>query len=478
MPHLLFPFDIYLHNNILDLNYLNYLNMKKSEVTIIVLMAIMLSVVSCSTDDSVSTTYNPFDTTVESDTLVRNKIVVISDLHLGNDISYSECVAHLPRLAEFLTEIRESKTVKELVIAGDMLDEWYLPSRTDTYGGKTQKEFVQKIATANKSVIDVLNGIIKDGNVKVSYTPGNHDLLIQKENVDAILPGINQARDAGKLGIGTYHPDGYPQIAIEHGHRYDFFCAPDPYSNQTIAPGSILPPGYFFTRMAVNSITNPPATSAGTLVRNVTLSSTDDMQVNNYTYYSIWKYVLTSYIPVKDNFDDKIIMTNIGNFTGSFSINDVVPYNTFDGSIDMTLFSGVCNQQTWEKRLAYNNVPVMTSVKKAIPGSLATSFIDEQSNTQYFQNDASKVRIVVFGHTHIPMIKSYTNEIKGDCVYANSGTWIDKKIKNGETVDQDIQNMDFIVIMPQLADKSMMKVERFKYRNGKHVSIESKSIQL
>ena len=71
-------------------------------------------------------------------------------------------------MTQFLTEIRESKTVKELVIAGDMLDEWYVPSRNDTYEAKTQKEFIQKIATKNKSVIDALNAIIKEGQTLVS----------------------------------------------------------------------------------------------------------------------------------------------------------------------------------------------------------------------------------------------------------------------------------------------------------------------
>ncbi|MEA4840586.1 MAG: metallophosphoesterase [Bacteroidales bacterium] len=452
--------------------------MRRNKITIIALSAIILSAISCK-DDDLSTGDNPFDLTTESNHQVRNKIVVISDLHLGADTSYSECVKHLPRLTQFLTEIRESKTVKELVIAGDMLDEWYVPSRTNTFGGGTENTFIQKIATTNKCVFDVLNAIIEDGNIKVSYTPGNHDLLVEKENVEAILPGINQARDTGKLGLGTYHPDGYPQIAIEHGHRYDFFCAPDPYSNQDIAPGSILPPGYFFTRIAVNSITNPPtAVGDTTQVRTVTLNSTDATQVNNYYYYKTWQNVLTSYIPVKDNFDDKIIVTNIGNYTSNYSVNDIIPYNNPDGTIDMTLFSGACNQQTWEKRLAYNNVPVMTSVTKAIPGSLDHTYIDGQANTQYFQNDSSKVRIVVFGHTHVPLLGTYTNAKKGECVYANSGTWIDKKVKNGATVDQDIQNMDFIVIMPQAVDTSMMKVEHFKYENGKQISIESKSIKL
>src|SRR5665647_2770755 len=130
--------------------------MKTNKVTILALSVLLLSALSCQ-DNNLSPKHNPFDQTSETDPLVRNKIVVISDLHLGADTSYSENVRHLPRLAKFLTEIRESETVKELVIAGDMLDEWYVPSRNNTYNGKTQEEFIQKIASQNKIVIDVLN---------------------------------------------------------------------------------------------------------------------------------------------------------------------------------------------------------------------------------------------------------------------------------------------------------------------------------
>ena len=76
------------------------------------------------------------------------------------------------------------------------------------------------------------------------------------------------------------------------------------------------------------------------------------------------------------------------------------------------------------------------------------------------------------------MLASYTNTNGDACIYANSGTWIDKKVKSGETADQDVQNMDFIVIAPQAADNSMIKVERFQYQKGAHISMESKSIKL
>jgi len=440
----------------------------------------MLILTSCDNDE-IASTANSFDETTKSgEVLTRDKIVVISDVHLGNDSTYSECVKHLPLLKKFLTQVRESKTIKELVIAGDLLDEWYVPSRLDTYNGGTQKDFVRKIAQTNKIVVDELNNIIQDKKIKVTYVPGNHDLLLTAENVNEVFPGINQARDAGKQGIGTYHPEDYPQIAIEHSHRYDFFCAPDPYSKPNAELGSILPPGYFFTRIAVNSVTNYPTDAEKVLPREVKLNyPSDSVLVNSFVYYNCWKSVLTTLIPVKDNHDDKIIVTNIEKYKGTYSINDVVPFNTSDGKIDMNLFSGSCSQQAWEKRLAYNNVPKMTYAKDAIKGSLVTSFLDGQSETQYFKNSNSNVRIVIFGHTHLPMVKSYTNTKNEECIYANSGTWVDEKVKAGQpAVNQNKRNMDFIVIEPQHNNKSMIDVELLNFHNGRNNSVLQKSIKL
>lgn len=185
----------------------------------------------------------------------RNMIVVMSDMHFGADLSYTECKDNLGSLEKLLKKIKASPNVKELVFAGDLLDEWYVPATIDTYQGSNQANFVQRIVTANKGVVDAINSIIQEGKILVTYVPGNHDLTITAASVEIIFPGINQARDP-ELGLGTYKPIGYPGIAIEHGHRYNFFCAPDPFSNQTIAPGAISPPGYFFTRIAALSMYN------------------------------------------------------------------------------------------------------------------------------------------------------------------------------------------------------------------------------
>lgn len=441
-----------------------------------------LSLVSCSNDNEEPIVPNPFDTISVSSNNDRDKILVISDLHLGCDLSYSETVKHIERLEEFLNEVRTSATIKELVLNGDILDEWYIPTRVDSYSGGSQADFSRKTVAANQGVFNLLNGIINDGRIKVTYIPGNHDMGFTAENIDIAMPGVNQARDTGtKFGVGTYHPDGYPQIAIEHGHRYDFFNSITPDANESVAPGSTVPPGYFFARIAANSFTDPTTSAAATKVPEVTLNDSGNAeQKSKYIYYSLWKQVMTELIYVKDNFDDPIIKTNIGKHTNTYSINDILPHNSAtDGSIQMNLYNGSFTQANWEARLKYNNATVMTNINEAIVGSLKTEFIDDQASVQYFQNPLSNIRFVLFGHTHKPMIKSYTNLKNEACLYANSGSWEDQKTRDkNEEIDQDAKKMYFVVIAPIKSDKKKLQVLLYQYRYGKHSLEDSKEIDL
>lgn len=444
-----------------------------------VIMLISLAFISCSRTKQKTESINQFDADSEK-SIERDKVVVISDIHLGADLSYSECVAHRTRLAEFILEAGSSMSVEELVIAGDLFDEWYIPSRDNTYGKADQRAFLLKMAEANKDVFDALRNVINEKKVKVTYVYGNHDLLVPKQIISELLPGIHIIQDNERQGVGTYYPAIYPCVAIEHCHRYDFFSAPDPYSNQNIANGTILPPGYFFSRVAVNSVLDFPQKGEETKVPVVVLKEpADESEQNRFTYYQVWKTAFEQVIPTKESFDEKIITTNIGHFNGSFSISDLLPYNnSTNGSITMKLYAESCEQENWEKRLRYNNVPVMTRVGEAIKGGLATSFLDRQSDVQYFQNDKSNVRVVVFGHTHIPMIKTYMNLKQEECVYANSGTWVDRKEKQKETYDQDIENMDFVVISKDKNTDGNLKVELKKLNKGNHLLVESKTIKL
>ena len=142
----------------------------------------------------------------------RSLIICISDIHLGDarTISghYNMFEMYKTAFVNFLNQIRLSPNVKELVIAGDMLDEWIGPMESDPLNGMTEAGFLDSIANANTTVVDAFNNIIKDGKIKVTYTPGNHDILVTAEDVERNFPGISQARDA--QGLGCLYPSGSP----------------------------------------------------------------------------------------------------------------------------------------------------------------------------------------------------------------------------------------------------------------------------
>jgi UDP-2,3-diacylglucosamine pyrophosphatase LpxH len=421
---------------------------------------------SCGNSGEKKTDIDPFNNGGSE----RNMIVVISDMHLGADLDYAECKDNLPSLEKLLKRIKASPNVKELVIAGDLLDEWFVPAPINTYQGNDQADFVERIAATNKGVFDALNSIIQEEKILVTYVPGNHDLTITEENVDLIVPGINQVRDP-ELGLGTYYPAGYPQIAIEHGHRYNFFCAPDPISNQDIAPGTILPPGYFFTRIAALYVSQGLPTKGAEVVPVVTQNtSSDESQNLLFEYWKMWNWTLNTF-KIENKFDEKIIVTNVDGFTGTFSVNDVLPYQTTPGGlIDVNLYNGI--QENWAQRQALNHVPVAIPAHQAIVGSAIADEMDSQAATQYFLNPDSDVRIVVFGHTHVPKMEASKNHLGQKTIYANSGTWIDHN-----SLDSTLMN--FVVITPQNNDvSSQTYVKLYDFKDEVVTLMAEDSLQL
>lgn len=365
----------------------------------------------------------------------RSIIVIISDTHLGMDDRYAEIQENRAPLIDFLQKLRRAPNIKELVIAGDLIDEWFIPADKDTYAGKSQKEFAQAVAANNLDVITAFNDIIKDGVIQVTYVPGNHDLLITSETIQTIFPGMAEARDV--RGLGTYSPAGHPEIAIEHGHRYNFFCAPDPISNRAIAPGSILPPGYFFTRIATLSVVEGKP-DPNQIRPPVTPNKFGESQNLEFLYWKIWDSLMTA-LPIKEGFEEEIITTHIDGFTESYAMSDLMPRQaTAGGMIDVNLFHGI--QDTWKERQNLNRVAVEIPVRNAIVESASAASTDHQAVVQYFHNPESDVRIVVFGHTHeARMIPSETHDGK-PAVYLNSGTWIDKN---------EMPTQTFVVITPK-----------------------------
>jgi len=350
------------------------------------------------------------------------RIVVISDLHLGVDDSFSETVKNKNLLAEFLERLLVSD-IDELVIAGDMLDEWFVPI---TFPSHTDLGvFFRQVADNNAGIMAAFKKVIQSG-VKVSYVPGNHDLLLDEETLANLIPGIFQARDVE--GLGTYRTGMRSEIAIEHGHRYDSFCSPDPLSNKEITGDypSFLPPGYFFTRLAATSVMEGKSASKKDLPYIEAPSKEDADQQDAYSYYKVWLWAMTTF-PIEAGFDEKFLYCGVNGYDNSFSLSDILPTVQEDGSISSVLYANV--QRRWETVQELNRVVTKNPFALATAGAIDHTFFDAQAVKQYFDLDPC-IDVVVFGHSHVPVINRFQQGYDKEKVYANSGTWIDENPNN------------------------------------------------
>jgi UDP-2,3-diacylglucosamine pyrophosphatase LpxH len=355
----------------------------------------------------------------------RLMIIIISDIHMGDLRSitggYGWFIKNIEKLVNFLNLVRHMPNVSELVIAGDLFDEWVTPMDSDSFNGVSQSEFVDKIVAAHKPVADAINNIIRDGNIRVTYLPGNHDMLVESEDVQRNFPGIFEARDNVK-GLGAYTPLDHPEIIIEHGHRYDFFNAPDPISNRSITEtDSIIPPGFFVSKIATTS--DLESGKSAFYRQQLTDLAGDQYQSYYLSYWAAWKLIMAEK-PVKENWDDKIIKTGIDGYTENYAINDLIPYyQAINGPLDVNLYKGI--EDTWYDRQSKNNVSVPISVDTAIAAGAFNPVLDAQSEVQYFLNITSDRKIVIFGHTHHADMFSTLNHQLRWSIYANTGTWVD-----------------------------------------------------
>ena len=395
------------------------------------------------------------------DVAERSVIYAISDIHMGDGRSISEgygwLIQNQDAVREFLALAGQSPDLKELVIAGDLFDEWVSPMITTPLGGGTEAEFVASIARANPGIVSAMNDLVQGGQVRVTYVPGNHDMLVQRAEVEAVFPGILQARDASSKGLGAYSPPEHPEMVFEHGHRWDFFNAPDPISNQDITGGgSILPPGFFVSKIAATSeqdfpklrgLLAPPPTAS----LSATASGTGE-----YVLYGLaWGAVMIGR-PVKANWKDRIIATGIDGYTAPYAIDDFIPY-LGSGGLDVNVYKRI--EATWDERQAANGVQVPVPKAIAMIASALGQGIDLQAESQYFKNPLSTKRVVVFGHTHDVRLTPSVNLRGLGAVYANSGTWVDQVDKKGS-------KMTFVVIVPPRAGSVVTTVSTWEFRPG------------
>ncbi|MBL7137853.1 MAG: metallophosphoesterase [Bacteroidales bacterium] len=159
------------------------------------------------------------------DTLPSNSIAVISDIHMGDARAtagdYCWFGKNKDALESFLDLVKTGGAIKQLVIQGDLFDEWIVPFDVKPFdpglGVNNSREYFASVAESpvNQLILEKLRAIAADPEIDLVYIPGNHDMLLTQEILDSIIPGIRWHGDVA--GLGKYNP--VPEIVMEHGHR-------------------------------------------------------------------------------------------------------------------------------------------------------------------------------------------------------------------------------------------------------------------
>ena len=347
----------------------------------------------------------------------RNKIVIASDIHLGIDDRYTETLENRPYLVEFLRRVQSTTDVRELVINGDFLDDWFLPVYYPAYTDVAQ--FYKEAIATNQAVIDELNNVTESG-IKLVYIPGNHDMTLPTGILQEAVPGIVEARDVN--GLGLYYTGDRSEILIEHGHRYDVFSAPDTVTNAELVGNgdSILPAGYFYARYGATWVLEGrPKVEKDLPVVTAVPDKSDLDQYGAYMYYAILKGVSERMTP-NESPEEEIFDMRIAGFDDAYTYLDFYPAQQADGTISApVLFKNI--QRTWAERQAVNAVAVPNSFIEAVSGTVDWEYFFKQARTQHLDNPGKNVDVVVFGHTHVPKLC----DVGDGRYYVNEGTWID-----------------------------------------------------
>jgi predicted phosphodiesterase len=172
----------------------------------------------------------------------KNKIVVLSDIHISTNIptSWYQKNFHEPYLEAILDYvIRESDSIQELILLGDIFDFW-------TYPPNHQPPEFAAILKANPNIFGAngkLSQTLTALKGKVTYVNGNHDMNVTQNDLHQIQNSSNYQIKYSPDPIYYIQTAGEKKIAFTHGHIFTMFNAP--YLDTEISP---LPLGYFITR--------------------------------------------------------------------------------------------------------------------------------------------------------------------------------------------------------------------------------------
>lgn len=384
--------------------------------------------------------------------------VVISDLHLGDQRAisngYAESNTGRDTIVAFFDYLLNNDTWNELIINGDLFDEWSIPSNmltfADTSGNPiTEQQYVKAIVDANPTIFAKLAELKKAGH-KLVYVIGNHDMQVTAADIEAAIPGLFEYH--GSNGIGAYKPGN--QLFIEHGHRYDIFNAPyfgkDGIDN--IPQGSILPAGFFIAKANTDSWNNPAPSGPGADLSALMGAMIEQaIKADEGAYDMAWLAMAMMGLQFGD------IKTGTDGMTSTYSTSD---YMCSQARLfkNINLYDGTFG---WNERCKANGALFTPPVWQSVLSNVIYSELDNMGMTLAKSKDAP-CRVVVWGHSHEARLLTDKSDSKDQVIYLNTGCWLDAK--NSTPVDN--RCFGFITAND---DSCQVLLNQFSIKEGKPI---------
>ncbi|AKJ00934.1 calcineurin-like phosphoesterase family protein [Archangium gephyra] len=347
----------------------------------------------------------------------KSKIVFFSDIHIGTNAAtnwYQRSLHEPYLLAAFEYLQQQASSIQELVVVGDLVDQWtYEPSRTPPtfaeiaaanpriFGGMVDG---QRIPGALGAVLTALDG-------RVTYVGGNHDMSVTAEDVALIRD--EQGRSPHYVRTPLYQPPaGRGGIVCTHGHIYSLLNAPDFIQN----PRNGIPFAHFITRMAalwsVQQLAKmPPGSTAASLPGS-----------GDPTGWPLAKdalHQLLEELKLKSLSLSDAVLSSLLELTGQKSD---LTFHMLDG----TRLTAADVVKAYPSILASYEQTASKSKELYGPlaGELALAEVDALNSIVHFAErlgNQGNHKVVVMGHTHVPVDEDEHQLFLGDCLYANCG---------------------------------------------------------
>ena len=386
----------------------------------------------------------------------KSHSAVISDIHLNDARSmengWSWCNRNQEALIDYLDNlIKNKEQYRELVLLGDVIDEYVTPVPYATFAKPdgtvvTEKEYFRLIADANRGIFDKF-GQLQSAGIKLIYVPGNHDCGLDADDVHKLF-GPDAVFVSDVRGLGSYVPEYASEITMEHGHRYDVMCAPDMLSNigkdEVTEDNAFLGAQYFVTRIAATHDyqAKKPDDNLGRFslkdlgidearVQEAAASngepSSDDDEFSLFVTKAVWNVIaLAKDVP---GLETMAVPTGVSGLTRKYVASQ---YSYLGEDPKPELYGSMYLQSEWKKRLERNNAPsgfpfLLGAIMCEVPymDANAVSWIAERDNDH---------RIFIWAHTHNPMMMAerFDGRNRG-YIYANTGSWVDDGVSRYNT---------------------------------------------